>query len=69
MARLAHTMQPERYETFIKALTDLTRQLRRHEHLRAAGHGGPGLVENWEPEKAADEARKKLVAIWAKYKD
>ena len=27
------------------------------------------LVENWEPEKAADEARKKLVAIWTKYKD
>ena len=27
------------------------------------------LVENWEPEKAADEAWKKLVAIWTKYKD
>jgi len=27
------------------------------------------LVENGEPEKAAEEARKKLLDIWAKYKD
>ena len=27
------------------------------------------LVENGEPEKAAEEAHKKLLDIWAKYKD
>lgn len=27
------------------------------------------LTEDWAPEKAAEEARKKLVEIWAKYKD
>jgi hypothetical protein len=27
------------------------------------------LIEDWAPEKAAEKARKKLVEIWAKYKD
>jgi hypothetical protein len=63
-------MQPERYETFIKALTDLTRRLRKPRT--------PTCCRTWRPrpwsrtgslEKAADEARKKLVGIWAKYKD
>ena len=27
------------------------------------------LVENWEPEKAAEEAHKTLLDIWAEYKD
>jgi multiple sugar transport system substrate-binding protein len=107
-ACLAYTMQPGRYEQFIKALTgrwlpvykdiakdplwntgvyaEYNRLAQTGQLISYAGppHAGFGeatntyvlpdmgarvLVENWEPEKAAEEARKKLVAIWAKYKD
>ena len=101
-ACLAYTMQPKRYETFIKALTgrwlpvykDLAKDPLEHRHLSRVHklaqtgplisysgppHAGFGeatntyvlpdmaarvLVENWEPENAAGEARKTLVAIW-----
>jgi len=107
-ACLAYTMQPKRYETFIKALTgrwlpvykDIAKDplwtsgiYAEYNKLAQTGqllsysgppHAGFGeatntyvlpdmaarvLVENWEPEKAAAEARNKLVGIWAKYKD
>ena len=107
-ACLSYTMQPKRYESFIKALTgrwlpvykDIAKDPLWNEgvyaeygKLAATGqlisysgppHAGIGeamntyvlpdmaarvLTENWTPEKAAEEARKKLVEIWAKYKD
>lgn len=107
-ACLTYTMQPGRYEKFIKALTgrwlpvykdiakdplwntgvyaEYNKLAQTGQLISYAGppHAGFGeatntyvlpdmgarvLVENWEPEKAAEEARKKLVDIWAKYKD